>query len=225
MKHIRGLLSSTQALRQVFLGPQPVPRTQFFCYAPTQPRLQVRFNSRGFLAQNQITTNNHIQAEYVQIVNADNKLDPPVRLRDVLRTINRPDETLLQVSPGSYDKPAVCKIVSTTAVRQQALQKSKVEKAVKAAKASVKTIELNWAIDAHDLNHRLKQLLGFLDKGRAVEIILKRKKGKRIPTVEEIKALMDKVLQTVKDADAVQIEPMEGMPGKQVTLLVKKRTA
>ncbi|KAL4873688.1 hypothetical protein BDV12DRAFT_159421 [Aspergillus spectabilis] len=223
MKHIRGLLTPTQALRQIFLVPQTLPRTQPFRYVPAQPSSQIRLASWGASRrqQDQITDKD-IRAEYVQIVNAENKLDPPVRLRDALNSINRPDQFLLQVSPGSLDTPAICRVMNSTVVRQHTEQKVK---AARAAKASLKTLELNWAIDPHDLSHRLKQLLNFMEKGRTVEIILKRKKGKRAPTVEEVKALMDKVLQVVRDADAIQVDPMEGVPGKQVTLVVKKKDA
>jgi translation initiation factor IF-3 len=98
-------------------------------------------------------------------------------------------------------------------------------KAARAAKVSVKQMELNWAIDNNDLTHRLKQITAFLEKGCKVEIILLRKKGKRPPTVEEVKSVMDKVLQAVKDADAVQTKAMEGEPGRRLMLTVKKSEA
>ncbi|KAL5342317.1 hypothetical protein BJX70DRAFT_316647 [Aspergillus crustosus] len=221
MKHIRGLLSMTQALRQIFLAPQTLPRSQFFRYVPAHSPLQIRHAWKAAHQQQEQTIDTNIRAEYVQIVNAENKLGPPVTLRDALGSINRPDEFLLQVSAGSYDTPAICRVMTRAIARQQ--KEVQKVKAAKIAKAAPKTIELNWAIDPHDLSHRLKQLLNFLDKGRTVEIILKRKKGKRDPTVEEVKALMDKVLQVVKDADAIQVDPMEGMPGRQVSLVVKKR--
>lgn len=96
-------------------------------------------------------------------------------------------------------------------------------KAAHALKASTKQVELNWAIDAHDLSHRLKQLSKFLGKGRKVEIILTRKQGKRPPTAQEVKHVMDSVLETVREADSLQVRPMEGEPGRHVTLVAKKR--
>jgi translation initiation factor IF-3 len=87
-----------------------------------------------------------------------------------------------------------------------------------------KQIELNWAIDAHDLAHRLKQLTNFLEKGRKVEVIMKRKKAKRSPTVEEIKQVIQSVLDTTREAGGTQVKAMEGEPGKQVIITVKKET-
>ena len=113
----------------------------------------------------------------------------------------------------------MCKIFNKKEVR--ATEKAKA-KASRATKISVKSIELNWAIDAHDLSHRLKQLTTFLDKGRRVEVILTAKRHKRKATVDEIKHVMQRVLDTVREAGANQTKAMEGEPGKQVTFTVQK---
>ncbi|KAI9369270.1 translation initiation factor IF-3, C-terminal domain-containing protein [Aspergillus egyptiacus] len=229
MKHVRGLVSTTQALRHVFLVPQTIPRTQPFYSRTIRQWPQLRFlystgsRARSIAqapAKNQQIVNENISADYVQVVGEDNKLGPPEKLSRVLRSFDRSENFLLQVSPGTDDRPPVCKIINRFAAREQERLQAK---AAHAAKTSTKQIELNWAIDPHDLAHRLKQLTNFLDKGRKVEIVLTRKKHKRAPTVEEIKNVMDKVLQTTKDANAMQIKPMEGVPGKQVVLVVKKK--
>ncbi|KAF9885101.1 hypothetical protein FE257_000741 [Aspergillus nanangensis] len=229
MKHIRGLISTTQALRHTFLAPPTFPQTQFLRYTliPVIAQPQSRFYSirrrpanAQLLARSKQVKDEDIRSQHVQIVNEEGGLDSPMRLRDALNSFDRSENFLLQVSPGSIDRPPVCKIVSRVALREQERAKAKV---THAAKTAVKQIELNWAIDAHDLAHRLKQLTTFLEKGRKVEIILTRKKGKRPPNVEEVKHLMDSVMQTTKEADAVQMRPMEGEPGKHVILVVKKR--
>ncbi|KAL4782021.1 translation initiation factor IF-3, C-terminal domain-containing protein [Aspergillus varians] len=227
MKHMRGLVSISQALRQTFLVPQTLPRPQFFRCPPVQPSSQIRlrhWNPRNGppnqAAKPEELKDEAIRADYIQIVNEDNKLDPPVRLTSVLSSIERPAHFVLQVAPGARDKPPICKIVNRRELRER---ERALTKAAQASKTSVKQIELNWAIDPHDLSHRLKQMTNFLEKGRQVEIILTRKKHKRTPTPEEVKNVMEKVLQAVKDAGAVQISPMEGEPGKRVMLTVKKK--
>ncbi|KAA8651891.1 hypothetical protein EYZ11_009469 [Aspergillus tanneri] len=226
MKHICNLISTTQALRHVFVSPSQFIRFQLF-RSTTLPTLnQSRFlHVKRRLSPAQSTgtgsqpRDEEIRAEFVQVVNENNSLDPPIRLRDVLHTFNRSENYLQQVSPTLPGKPPVCKIVNRVAMRE--LERSKA-KAAHAAKAANKQIELNWAIDAHDLDHRLKQLTTFLEKGRKVEVVLTRKRGKRAPTVEEIKHLMDSVISTIKEANAMQIRPIEGEPGKHVVLIVKK---
>ncbi|KKA19281.1 Translation initiation factor IF3, partial [Rasamsonia emersonii CBS 393.64] len=120
-----------------------------------------------------VVQNEAIQAETIQIVNENGGLDPPVRTADVLSSLQRSEYTLVQVAPGGDGRPPVCKILSKKMMREQEKAKAK---AAHAAKTSTKQIELNWAIDQHDLAHRLKQLASFIEKGRRVELILTRKK-------------------------------------------------
>ncbi|EAW07617.1 putative translation initiation factor IF3 [Aspergillus clavatus NRRL 1] len=233
MKHIRGLTSITQALRHTFLPPLQSSPAQLSRYNPVHRATQLRLlhSSHPLSAQQSRQKNKEqskqkqikdedIQSEFVQIVNEAGNLEQPIRLREALHSFDRSENFLIQVSPGPPDQPPVCKIVNRLAMREHERAKAK---AAHATKTAVKQIELNWAIDPHDLTHRLKQLTSFLDKGRRVEIVLTRKKGKRAPTVEEIRNVMDSVLQVTREADATQIKPMEGEPGKHVTLFVKKR--
>lgn len=222
MKHIRGLVSTTQALRQTFFIPQALPRPQLYRYPSLQPPSQIRF--RATISRSQYgkdeTKDENIPWDYIQLVNPDNKLDPPVSLKRALSSIERPGQYILQVSPGSEDKYPICKILSRREVQERTRN---LVKAAQAAKVTVKQVELNWAIDAHDLSHRLKQVTKFLEKGRQVEVILMRKKQKRTPTPEEVKYVMDSVLKAVEDAGATQVTPMEGQPGKRVVYTVRKK--
>ncbi|KAE8163316.1 translation initiation factor IF-3, C-terminal domain-containing protein [Aspergillus tamarii] len=229
MKHIRGFISTTQALRRTFLAPIETPRPQFLrtAFLPTftQSRLlsirrQPQQQDAQLQARARQVKDEEIRSEYIQLVNEDGKLDAPVRLHDALLKIERPDNFILQVSPGFRGRAPVCKVVNRLEMREQERAKAK---AAHVSKNSIKQIELNWAIDAHDLSHRLKQLTNFLDKGRKVEVILTKKRGKRSPTVEEVKHVMDSVLQATKDANAMQVKPMEGEPGKHVVLAVKRK--
>ncbi|KAJ9213875.1 hypothetical protein DTO166G4_4486 [Paecilomyces variotii] len=234
MKHIRGLVSTAQALRHTFLRPLEISRIPLTTrYGFSQPQRQVRSIQYSGGAKSAaanaappktqgIIKDEDIRAQQIQLVNESGGLDPPERTINVLRSINRSEYFLVQVSPGSADRLPVCKLVSKKALREQEKAKSK---AAHAAKTAVKQLELNWAIDAHDLSHRMKQLVSFLEKGRKVEIILTRKKGKRPPVAEEVKKVMDTVLDTVRDADAAQMKPMEGEPGKHVLMVVKKKDA
>ncbi|KAL3480387.1 translation initiation factor IF-3, C-terminal domain-containing protein [Aspergillus californicus] len=229
MKHIGGLVSATQALRQIFLAPRVTPRTQFLRYSPIQTSLQLNIPISRFYHRvadkhdspgNQANVNEQIQATYIQIANDDNQLGPPEKLRDVLRSLDRANDLLLQVSPTLTDRPTICKIENRIALRQREREQAK---AARANKVSVKQVELNWAIDAHDLAHRLKQIVNFLGKGRRVEIVLSQKKRKRAPTKEEIEHVMTQVLQATKEANAMQVKPMEGEPGKHVVWIVQKK--
>jgi translation initiation factor IF-3 len=156
----------------------------------------------------------------VQVVNEEGNLDEPQKLLDVLASFDRNKFFCIQVAAAAGpSKPPICKILNKKEYRES--EKAKI-KAAKSAAQSTKQVELNWAIDAHDLQHRLKQLATFLDKGRKVEVILTRKKHKRSATVDEIKNVMQSVMDTIREAGGTQIKPMEGEPGKHVILTVTK---
>lgn len=230
MKYMRNLFSTTPTLRHLFLPSSSQTsrisslslnriQSQTSPRLPEQPRRYASYQSAKPAEQNQFI-DERIRAKFVQIVNEENKLGPPEHIFDVLRSIERPTYFLQQVSPSIDSQPPICKIVNRVTVREHEKARAK---AAHAAKASLKQVELNWAIDAHDLSHRLKQLKSFLLKGRKVEIFMKRKKGKRAPTVEEIKHLLDSVEEAVKSVGAAQVKPSFGEPGKQVIWVVEKR--
>lgn len=232
MKHLQGLVSAAQALRHAFLHPPQIERLSFQRYQFLRGQLRSRFihysgprtasQTTASAAQGKagVVQNEAIQAETIQIVNENGGLDPPVRTADVLSSLQRSEYTLVQVAPGGDGRPPVCKILSKKMMREQEKAKAK---AAHAAKTSTKQIELNWAIDQHDLAHRLKQLASFIEKGRRVELILTRKKGKRAPTAEEVNNLMESVTEAIEEVNAMQVKPMEGQPGKHVMFVLKKK--
>lgn len=227
MKHTRGLMSIAQALRQTFVTPLKPSRVGFLQPYSLNNGLQLRFfqQSRRLARVGPRepelgpVKDEAINAPLVQTVDEAGDLQPPVRLPNILASFDRSKFFLMQLAPGGPNRPPVCKIVNKLEYTQREKAKAK---AIKAAKVQTKQIELNWAIDAHDLAYRLKQLTGFLEKGRKVEVTLTRKRHKRAPTVDEIKHVIQSVLDTTKDAGGSQIKPMEGEPGKHVKITVKK---
>lgn len=226
MPHTRGLVSIAQALRQTFIAPLNASRAgivQPRLFRPLQTGLQLRYfqHSRRLAipGPNKAPINEAIDSLYVQLVNAENSLDPPVRLSKVLDSFDHREYFLVQVSPGATHQPPICKLLNKKETQDKEKAKAK---AIKASRVQTKQLELNWAIDAHDLEHRLKQLSNFLNKGRRVEVILTRKKGKRAATVEEIKHVMQSVLDTTRELGGTQVKAMEGEPGKHVIMTLKK---
>ncbi|CAI7636658.1 unnamed protein product [Penicillium viridicatum] len=213
MNHTRGLISSAQALRQIFIAPVRTSRVGILAFRPLQNVPQTRcFQQSRCLELREYRPpvekppmNEAIRASFVQVVNDEGDLDPPTRLEDV--------------QEGDHENPPVCKIYNKKEVRAREKAKAK---AARESKVIFKQIELNWAIDAHDLSHRLKQLSTFLEKGRRVEILLTTKKRKRNPTVDEIKQVMQSVLDTIREAGGTQTKAMEGEPGKQLKITAQK---
>jgi translation initiation factor IF-3 len=137
--------------------------------------------------------NEDIRHRWVQIVNSEGRLDDPVRLQLALRNVDTKTHYIEQLTPDEPDNPdylPVCRVVDKK--QEYEVQKGR-KLAAKAAKsrslktsvAGAKTIELNWAIDAHDLSHRMDKLKAFLLEGRRVEVAIAKKKRGRLATAEE----------------------------------------
>ncbi|KAJ5130717.1 uncharacterized protein N7515_006756 [Penicillium bovifimosum] len=229
MNHTRTLISSAQALRRIFIAPIRISRVGLLSFNPLHNGIQSRFfqQSRPRALREYrppVETppiNGAIRGPFIQVVNDEGNLDPPTRLEDVLESFDHETFFLLQVQEGTRDEPPVCKILNKKEYRAHEKAKAK---SARATKVIVKQMELNWAIDAHDLSHRLKQLSTFLDKGRRVEILLTTKKRKRNPTVDEIKQVIQSVLDTIREAGGTQTKAMEGEPGKQLKITAQKAT-
>ena len=84
-------------------------------------------------------------------------------------------------------------------------------------------IELNWAIDENDLQLKMRQMEGFLEKGRKVEIVLANKKRQRRATAEEAQETLRKVRDKIADVGATDKDKIEGRIGGQATLVAEKR--
>jgi translation initiation factor IF-3 len=152
----------------------------------------------------------------VILVDEEGKLTDPRSTSDILSTIDRRTHTLVIVVPGEPGTPPICKIMNKQAMRESEKAKSK---ANKNPAATVKTIELNWAIDANDLGHRLNKMKGFLGKGFKVEVVMAGKKKGRKATAEEAEGLIRRIKEAVEVVKgAREMKPMEGKILGQATI-------
>lgn len=138
-----------------------------------------------------------------------------------LQSFDRENNFLLKVADATIDRATVCRIVNKAEFREQqrAMQKSK----SKSSEGAVtKQIELNWAIDEHDLSHRLKQMESFLNKGKKVHLLLMRKKRKKAATPDQAQALLDTVKKRIIDIGATQVKPARGTLLQQVEFMLEK---
>lgn len=182
--------------------------------------------------------------------NETNILDPetgrppdPINRDRVLRSLDQKAERLVQVAEGisvsraSYgdeggeeaqwiDIP-LCKIVNKKEQydhQRQRKEASKEQKKKSAAAASVKTLELNWAIDPNDLGHRLDKVRQFLGEGRKVEVVLASKKKGRKATAAECNGLLENIRKAANEAAAREVGPMEGKLGGFTVLRFQGKT-
>lgn len=169
-------------------------------------------------------TNDEIDARLIQLVDTAGNIEAPILKTYAMRSFQKSTHVLVELDPGGPGRHTVCKIMPLKELRdQERLKERTVRQAKHAAKTSTKQIEMNWSIDSHDLAHRLKKLSSFIEKGRIVEIVLTRKKGKRIATPPEIQQLLDQINVAVEGANARQSKAVEGEPGKTLTMTIERK--
>lgn len=189
------------------------------------------FAARGPKPQStarRLPTDHLIRASRVHIVQSDGSLSHPQNPRTVLSTIDLKTQSLVTVSEPSKDPASdmptipVCRIINK---KEQFASKTG-KKSRPAANMTTKTLELNWAIDPHDLGHRLNKMEEFLGKGNKVEVKLAakgRRKGRRA-TPEEAHEVLSKIRGVLLDAEGVQrngwkeTQQMSGVIGEVATL-------
>lgn len=171
--------------------------------------------------------------------NENTNLSVPLRTRDVLRNLDRAKYTLVMVAlppskqrgpkqdedaePEEEDAPAtiaemeererrdspVCRIIDKQAHVQDQEVKAK---EARRKELNRKELELNWAIAPNDLQHRLKQLRQFLEKGRRVEIMVAKKRGGRVATQDEADALVQTLQNTADEVGATVVKKLGEFP-------------
>ena len=97
-------------------------------------------------------------------------------------------------------------------MNKKAMRDAEKAKQVAARKSMVatKTIELNWAIDGNDLEHRLHRMRDFLGKGNKVEVMMAPKRKGRKATEEEARVLVQRIREAIEREGARESKTMEG---------------
>ncbi|CAO2651736.1 Nn.00g000190.m01.CDS01 [Neocucurbitaria sp. VM-36] len=175
-----------------------------------------------------------IQADAINLVDETGKFHTDVPLNDALASFNKVTHHLVQMTPGKIDAsgradPAnlpTCRIISKMDLRAQ--HQRKLDTLRRQAKGqttgpSPKSLELNWAIAAGDLKHRLERLKEFLREGRKVEILLGPKKRGKKATEEEARAVMKAVKEAVGECKGAGEVKSEGVVGGVMTVVYEGR--
>lgn len=165
--------------------------------------------------------NEEITARVIQLVNPEtDTLDEPVTRYDVLNTLDLKTHRLVQLSNAPIP---VCKVVSKKEEYAADKRRKEQQKEVKQAAAkerSVKTLELNWAIDGNDLAHRLEKVRTFLEEGRKVEVVLAAKKRGRKASKEECDGVLGRIREVAGGVKGVkEAKPFEGVVGGFATMV------
>ncbi len=170
-----------------------------------------------------------ITSPWVNFVHPDGYFETNVSVKTTMSSIDRKTHHLVQVSPGKSGdeldesdplRLPTCRVMSKIDLR--AKQESKLDAVRKQAKGmAVKIIELNWAIAPRDLEHRMKQMQGFLMDGKKVEVMLGPKKGGRKASVDEANAVLKVVRDAVDGCNGSKEARSDGEVGELMKLTVQ----
>ncbi|OTA91797.1 hypothetical protein M434DRAFT_396982 [Hypoxylon sp. CO27-5] len=209
-------LPSSIPLIPIAAAPPPTPQQQHVRTLTTSPVLHAPEAYRKRL------TNDKIPYKWVRIAAPppDSSLSPPQRIESVLRSLDPKTHTLVMVAPPPHQPhtlethephAAVCRIIDNAAAEAAAAE---AEKQARRKAVDTKELELSWSIAGHDLQHKLRRLREFLEKGLNVEIIMAKKKGGRKATVEEAERVVAQVREAVASVDgAKESRKMDGDVG------------
>lgn len=233
MRNSRCAFSTAAALHRVFIVPiehSCVRRIPNIPAAPAPKQHLARVQQRNYAslptAKQRLPNDDEIPYSMVRMVSDDNKLSAPQYTSAVLRSIDRKTESLVMVALPSppnpeSDEPSypICKILSKQALREAQKARNKMKEA---PSATLKTIELNWAIDPNDLRHRLERVKEFLSKGWRVDVIMAGKRKGRKATAEEAEALVKKVREALQEVEgSKEWKAMEGRVGGAATIFLE----
>jgi len=230
------ITTSAEALYRVFIYPScllsaPQFRILPSCIntirrSPPQPYLSRRLISKKYAptapqAPLTLSTSTHpldeaISSSHVHLVDEVGNLQHPEPLTTILLSFDRKQFALRQVGVHEETLVPIGRIVSKAWLREVAQAVWKPKKDVADA---TKQVELSWAIDSHDLFHRLRRIQEFLREGRRVEVLVAAKKKGRTTTKDEVDVIMKAVRDAIKEVDgASEWKAMEGEAGMEVIL-------
>lgn len=164
-----------------------------------------------------------INTSRIHVVQPNSKLSSPQSLLSLLRTIDRKTHYVEQ--HDEFEGLPVCKLINKAEAR--AAEKARRKAKAKNPSQTVKYLELNWAIDQNDLQHRLGKLKEFLMEGRRVEVFLaKKKKRMRDATEAEGRSTLARVRESVKSVEgARETRDMDGNFLERATLFFEGKRA
>lgn len=222
LRSSRCVFSTAAALHRVFVAPieqssllfaqrLPLPRPSI----PTS-FLQTRYYAAPVFSERRLPHDDLIKSWSVVLVNEDGTLGESRSTQEILESIDRATETLVQVAPSQPGVLPVCKIMNKRAMRDAEKAKAK---AARGGNMGTKTLELNWEIDRGDLGHRMDKMRKFLEKGLKVEIALSSKRKGKKATPDEAEMLLKRIREAVGEVKgAREIKPMEGTLLRTATL-------
>ena len=121
---------------------------------------------------------------------------------------------LVEVSPNA--DPPVCKIMDYGKFKYQQSKKAQ-EAKKKQTNIQVKEVKMRPRTDQHDFNFKIKHIIRFLEEGDKAKVTI-RFRGREMAYTDQGLALLERVVDTVKDYGAIEQRPQR--EGRQLSLVL-----
>jgi translation initiation factor IF-3 len=163
--------------------------------------------------------NEFITAPEVRVLDKDNGNLGILKIADAVQQARDAGMDLVEINPKA--DPPVCKLVEFTKFKYQKEKEAKKQKA-NSHESEIKGIRLSVRIGEHDMEIRLKQAEGFLDRGdkAKIEIILRGRENARPDLAFGVLNDFYKKMQTKMD---LRLEQEPAKQGNKVTMIIAKK--
>jgi translation initiation factor IF-3 len=168
--------------------------------------------SRTVVAKHRV--NALIRVPEVRVIGAEGEQLGVIKTSDAIRQAKEVGLDLVEVAPNSA--PPVCRIMDYGKFKyEQSKKEHKIRQHQKSTQ--VKEIKLRPRTDRHDLETKVRQILGFLAEGNKTKVTVMFR-GREMANQELGRATMTKVLEEIKDAGLIESPPR--MEGRNLYMIV-----
>ena len=161
--------------------------------------------------------NREINNATIRLIDHNGNMLGVVAINEAIKMAEQVGLDLVEISPTA--SPPVCKILDYGKYRYEA-QKKAHEARKKQKVVQIKEIKLRPTIDKHDLDIKVRNVLGFLDEGDKVRITL-RFRGREMDHTELGMQILDRVQAAL--LDHCKIEQSPRIEGKQIVMTVSPK--
>jgi len=158
--------------------------------------------------------NGEISTQSIRLIDHNGNMLGVVAITEAIRLAEQAGLDLVEISPTA--SPPVCKILDYGKYRYEA-QKKAHEARKKQKIVQIKEIKLRPTIDKHDLDIKVRNVIGFLEEGDKVRITL-RFRGREMDHTELGMQILERVQAAL--VDLCKIEQSPRIEGKQIVMTV-----
>lgn len=143
------------------------------------------------------------------------KLDASECLRMVKPYVPANPKAEPQPTPEEF---ALCEVVNKKEEYDRKKELKEKKKAAAATKPKRKELEITWSIGEHDLDTKMRQMSGFLEKGWKVDLTIGVKKRGKPVERKEMDAVVQRVREAAEGVAAREAKPSQGDVGRTLRM-------